>query len=129
MTLRGTIDLLVRWRDGSIDVIDYKRARAASVDAHALQLDAYALAARSLFPGTTRIRTGIVFLGGAGEEPVWRRAETSIDAEADVAQRIASLGAQLVEARWSERFPRAPVTICRTIRCGYVRHCHPEDVS
>ena len=124
VTLRGTIDLLVRWRDGAVDVIDYKRARAASVDAHALQLDAYALAARALFPATTRLRAGVLFLGGAAEEPVWRDA---VDPDPDVAGRLASLGARLVEARWSERFPREPLATCRKIRCGYVRYCHPDS--
>ncbi len=127
VTLRGAIDLVVRWRDGSVDALDYKRARAASPEAHALELDAYALAARSLFPGTSRIRTGIVFLAGGGEEPVWRSTDSrAVETDEAIAARIASLGARLVEARWTERFPRAPIATCRAIRCGYVRHCYPD---
>ena len=123
VTLRGTIDLLVRWRDGTVDVVDYKRARVPSVAPHAFQLDAYTLAARALFPGAPRIRAGIVFLGGGAEEPVWREGG---EAGAGVAEQLAALGARLVDARWGERFPRAPLATCRTIRCGYVRHCHPD---
>ncbi|HEY2518064.1 MAG TPA: UvrD-helicase domain-containing protein, partial [Polyangiaceae bacterium] len=123
ITLRGAIDLLVRWRDGSIDVLDYKRARGASAAPHAFQLDAYALAARGLARGVTRVRAGIVFLGPGGGEPVWRAAG---DPEARVRERVAALGARLVEARWEERFPRAPLPTCIAIRCGYVKRCHPS---
>ncbi|MGO8998022.1 MAG: UvrD-helicase domain-containing protein [Polyangiaceae bacterium] len=135
VTLRGTIDLLVRWRDGSVDVLDYKRARDASVAAHALQLDAYVLAARALSseeggpPAEPRravkIRAGIVFLGAEGGEPVWREGGDARDVDA----RLASLAARVVEARWTERFPRAPIATCRSIRCGYVAVCHPEGAG
>ena len=125
VTVRGTIDLLVRWRDGSVDVIDYKRARGAAVLPHAFQLDAYALAARALVPDAAKIRAGIVFLGAGAGEPAWL-ATTESSAGARVEERLASLGARLVDARWSERFPRVAIATCREIRCGYVRHCHPE---
>ncbi len=124
ITLRGAIDLLVRWKDGSIDVIDYKRARTPSVDAHALELEAFALAARSRFPAASRVRAGVVFLAGGGEDPVWRGSGPS--GEEGFAAQIASLGARLVEARWADRFPRVPIAVCQAIRCGYVALCHPE---
>ena len=123
ITLRGAIDLLIRWRDGSIDVLDYKRARGTSAAPHAFQLDAYTLAARGLVRAVTRVRAGIVFLGAGGGEPVWRAGG---DPEARIRERVASLGARLVEARWDERFPRASLPTCIAIRCGYVRRCHPS---
>jgi ATP-dependent helicase/nuclease subunit A len=122
VTLRGTIDLLVRWRDGSLDVVDYKRARDASPDSHALQLDAYALAARAIAPEATRLRAGIVFLGGGSGEPVWR---ANVETGPEVGLRLASLAEGLVAARWSETFPRTSLATCRAIRCGYVPHCYP----
>jgi hypothetical protein len=123
VTLRGTIDLLVRWRDGTVDLVDYKRARSASAQVHGLVLDAYALAARALFPATAKLRVGVVFLRGGGEEPIWR---PEVETGPEVSARIASLGARLVEARWSERFSREPLATCARIRCGYVPHCHPD---
>jgi ATP-dependent helicase/nuclease subunit A len=126
VTLRGTIDLLVRWRDGSVDVVDYKRARDASVDSHALQLDAYALAARAIAPEATRVRAGIVFLGGGAGEPVWR---ASVETGPEVALGLASLAARLVEARWGEAFPRVPLATCKAIRCGYVPYCYPAHLA
>jgi len=123
VALRGSIDLLVRWKDGTVDVIDYKRARGPSPEPHAFQLDAYALAARAMVPNAVKIRAGIVFLGGGHGDPAW-----IVPSEPAVSRaRLAPLGARLVEARWSERFPREPITTCRAIRCGYVRHCHPDE--
>jgi ATP-dependent helicase/nuclease subunit A len=125
VALRGAIDLLVRWRDGTIDVLDYKRARGPSPEPHGFQLDAYVLAARALVPEATRVRSGIVFLGSAdpAAEPAWR----PVGDPGAIRARLAALGARLVEARWSERFPREPIATCRAIRCGYAAHCHPED--
>ena len=127
VTLRGAIDLLVRWKDGTLDAIDYKRARSAATGAHDLELDVYALAGRTLVPGASRVRTGVVFLAGGGEEPVWR-AETN-ESPDEVRARLASLGAKLVEARWTGRFVRAPLATCRAIGCGYVSLCHPDGAS
>jgi ATP-dependent helicase/nuclease subunit A len=120
--LRGTVDLLVSWPDGSVDVVDYKRARVASAEPYGLQLDAYVLAADELVPGASNVRAGLVFLGSASPEPIWRvsaRPET-------VREQLASLGARLVEARWREVFPPVERRRCDAIRCGYVGLCHPE---
>jgi len=125
LVLRGSIDLLVRWKDGTVDVIDYKRARGPSPEPHAFQLDAYALAAREIVPDAARIRAGIDFLGGGRGEPAWiAPSEPSVSRA-----RLAPLGARLVASRWSEQFPREPIATCRAIRCGYVRHCHPGEVQ
>lgn len=123
VSLRGAIDLLVRWPDGSVDVVDYKRARGPDPEAHAFQLDVYALAARELAPDAPSLRSGILFLGGDPSEPRWHEVADF----AALRTRIASLGSDVVIARWAETFARAPVTTCRKIRCGYVGLCHPED--
>ncbi len=122
LLLRGSIDLLVRWRDGSVDVIDYKRARGPSPEPHAFQLEAYVLAARAMTPEAVKIRAGIVFLGGGRGEPAWIPPSDVDSSRA----RFAPLAGRLVAARWTERFPREPIATCHAIRCGYVRHCHPE---
>ena len=128
LALRGTIDLLVVWpaENGApleIDVIDYKRARGLSAEPHAFQLGAYALAAREQFPDAAVVRAGIVFLGGEATEPSWWTLEEPTAARA----RLAKLAGRLVDARWSEAFPRVTIDRCRAIRCGYVMLCHPEE--
>jgi hypothetical protein len=123
------MDLVVVWRDGSVDVIDYKSARSGDVETYAFQLDVYALGARAIFPDAPRLRAGLVFLGGGNGEPVWR----SLPPEADVRVRLAALGDRLVDARWSESFPRVAIERCERIHCGFIGRCHstygspPED--
>ena len=122
VALRGTIDLIVRWPDGALDVIDYKRARGPSVEPHALQLSVYALAAHERFPGTS-VRAGIVFLGGTPDTPHF----ATLPKPAKVRSRLVELVAGLVKARQTERFVRVPVVQCKAIHCGYVELCHPPD--
>lgn len=120
VTLRGSMDLVVVWRDGSVDVVDYKSARGGDVDTYAFQLDVYALAARTMFPDAPRLRAGLVFLGGGSGEPVWR----PLPAESEVRARLAALGDRLVDARWSESFPRVAIDRCEVIHCGFIGRCH-----
>jgi ATP-dependent helicase/nuclease subunit A len=123
--LRGTVDLAVAWPDGSLDVIDYKRARGPSPEPYALQLDVYALAMRRVL-GAERVRTGIVFLGGSGPaEPIFRRPSTNAELEASLVRLVAGL----VRARWTGEFPRAEVSTCQRLRCGYVNLCHPKTLG
>ena len=122
VSLRGAIDLLVRWPDGAVDVVDYKRARGPDPDAHAFQLDVYALAAREIAPHATSLRSGILFLGGDPSEPKWH----PLADPAVLRARIAKLGNEVVLARWSELYVRAPIATCKKIRCGYVALCHPQ---
>jgi ATP-dependent helicase/nuclease subunit A len=125
VALRGSIDLLVTWPDGSIEVVDYKRARGPSSDPYAFQLDLYLLAARGLYPRAPRMRAGIVFLGGDAGEPVWRVARDP----ARMRAHLAELATKLVLARWTESFPRVAPPRCRAIRCGYFRSCHPGEAT
>ena len=118
LAVRGTIDLLVTWPDGSVDVIDYKRARGPSAEPYGFQLDVYALAARE--KRGAKIRAGIVFLGGDASEPHWR----SLGAAGETRERLAALGQKLVDARWTESFPRVPLPKCKSIHCGYVALCY-----
>ncbi|MBS2017615.1 MAG: UvrD-helicase domain-containing protein [Deltaproteobacteria bacterium] len=127
VVLRGSMDLVVAWEDGSIDVVDYKSARAPGAggagDAYAFQLDVYALAARAMAPSARRLRAGLVYLGGtAGAEPVWR----ALPEEGDVRARLAAMGSRLVLARWTGAFPRVELARCEAIYCGFIGRCHPS---
>jgi ATP-dependent helicase/nuclease subunit A len=124
VTLRGSMDLLVQWPDGAVDVVDYKSARggSGSADGYAFQLDVYALAARARFPGAPRVRAGLSFLGGGSGEPVWR----ALPSEREIRERISALGAELVAARWRSSFPRVAIERCEKIHCGFIGRCHPN---
>lgn len=120
LVLRGSIDLVVSWPDGSMDIIDYKSARGGGPDAYAFQLDVYTLAARAAFPAASRLRAGLVFLGSASGEPSWR----ALPDEGGVRRHLAKLGGALVEARWNETFPRVSLDRCEAIYCGFIGRCH-----
>lgn len=128
VVLRGSMDLVVVWPDGAVDVVDYKSGRrspgadpsAGAAGAYAFQLDVYALAARSLHPSAPRLRVGLVFLGGDASTPVWRQAPS----EAAFRRSLATLGERLVDARWTGHFPRVDVARCESIYCGFIGRCH-----
>lgn len=122
VTLRGAMDLVVRWPNGDVDVVDYKRSRSNDTRPHALQLDVYALYWLTN-GGGARVRAGAVFLGGdAPAEPRFRPAVTRSKAEA----HIVELGTSLLQARTARAFPRAPAKTCHAIGCGYFSLCHPR---
>ena len=123
VVLRGSMDLVVVWPDGSVDVVDYKSARGGDPEGHALQLDVYAVAARERFPNARRLRAGLVFLGGAASEPVWRALPSPEGVRAD----IAMLGGRLADARWSLSYPRVALARCEAIHCGFIGRCHPPE--
>jgi ATP-dependent exoDNAse (exonuclease V) beta subunit len=121
VTLSGVVDLVVRWKDGSVDLLDASCSRG-SVATHALRLEAHAVAARTIAPDATRVRSGLALLG-VGGEPAWLAKSAS---ELDAARaRITDLGGRVVEARWADRFAPEPIATCHAIDCGYVRFCHP----
>jgi hypothetical protein len=123
VVLRGTIDLVVEWPNGDVDVVDYKRARGPSAEPYAIQLDMYTLAVEVDARRGARIRSGIVFLGGDDAEPIWLRSPPAGPLE--VRGRAAALADALMEARWTESYARAPLERCRAIRCGYTGLCYP----
>ncbi|MCL2778634.1 MAG: UvrD-helicase domain-containing protein [Polyangiaceae bacterium] len=125
VTLQGNIDLVVKWPDGSLDVVDYKSGRnapfaSAQPNRYALQLDSYALAARTTDRSVSHVRAGLVFLGGGAAEPVW----CAVSAEKTIVDRIIGLGDALVRARHTRQFPREPLARCEAIYCGFIGRCH-----
>jgi hypothetical protein len=127
VVLRGSMDLVVVWPDGAVDVVDYKSARGGTEGAYAFQLDVYALAARAMFPGAPRLRAGLVYLGGTSScgDPSWR----VLPDESDVRVRLAAMGERLVEARWDGRFARVPLERCESIHCGFIGRCHASTAQ
>ena len=122
VTLRGSMDLVVEWPDGAVDVVDYKSARSGDPESYAFQLDVYALAARQRYPEARKLRAGLSFLGAGTGEPVWRPLAPSDEVNA----RISRLGAELVAARWRDAFPRVVIKKCESLHCGFIGRCHPR---
>jgi ATP-dependent helicase/nuclease subunit A len=119
VSVEGSIDLWIEWPDGRADALflDLEPSLPGIRTDLISMLAAWAHAARP------EVRIGIVRDSEVGgDEPVWRGP---VDAK-EMNERILAWGASLVEARWLETFPRAPLSTCRAIRCGYVSLCHPE---
>jgi ATP-dependent helicase/nuclease subunit A len=121
VTLRGAMDLVVRWPNGDVDIIDYKSARGPDERPHGLQLDVYAWAIRRE-GATGRVRSGAMFLGGEGPcEPRFRAPVAPAKLEA----RLLELGERLDVSRDAASLPRARPKTCHAIGCGYFSLCHP----
>ena len=127
VVLRGSMDLVVVWPDGTVDIVDYKSARSGADGAYAFQLDVYALAARAMFPGAPQLRAGLVYLGGVSSsgEPSWR----ALREESDVRARVGAMGDRLVKARWGGTFPRVALERCEAIHCGFIGRCHASTAQ
>jgi ATP-dependent exoDNAse (exonuclease V) beta subunit len=119
--LRGQMDLVVLAADG-ITVIDYKHARARDVD-YRFQLDAYALAARRLYPHAPVVRTGLAFLKEPDPSPRVTDAPPSEPFE----RALATLGRDLAAARAAERWDMRPLATCHRLRCGFIYRCYPTE--
>jgi ATP-dependent exoDNAse (exonuclease V) beta subunit len=117
--VRGQIDLLLLDSSG-VTVVDYKHAREGDADDYRFQLDAYALAARRLYPSAPSVSVGLAFLKETDPSPRIEPAPPSQAFEA----RLAQLGAELAAARAGGDWPGRPIGDCRAIRCGYVYRCH-----
>ena len=121
---RGSMDLVVALDgDREIEVVDYKRARGPALLPYELQLELYALAARSVFPAARSVRAGVVFLGGDPSQPVWLADVGREALELRVGETVRALS----EARWLRSFPRVALPRCEAISCGYVGRCHPKS--
>jgi ATP-dependent helicase/nuclease subunit A len=115
LVVKATLDLLVELKDGSIHVIDYKRARGGgSAQArYAPQLSLYRAVVEQHFGKTPRV--GLLHLLGDADEPDWLKPEP-IDA--------AALARAFLAARASDEWPHVPEATCRAVHCGFVTSCH-----
>lgn len=118
--LRGTIDALVRFPDGSVDVLDYKSGGGPSLEPYSVQLRIYARAAREIFPDAKLVRAFAVFLGGDAEP-------RQLEAQAFTDDEWIAAVSRLARAQAKMTFPRVEIERCRALRCGYVPRCHGDD--
>ena len=120
--LRGQMDLVVLTADG-VTVVDYKHARLGDPDDYRFQLDAYALAARRLYPAAPSVRTGLAFLKEADPSPQVATAPPSGPFEAE----LATLGRSLAAARAADDWEQRPLATCHRLRCGFIYRCYPAE--
>jgi len=121
LSLRGTIDLLVVFDDGSADVVDYKSAWRWEGADHHFQLSAYAVAARERYD-VAPVRLAVVNLSSSAEpEVVACPADSEVTGFAD---HLRTLRGRFILARTSNHFPAIERTRCEALRCGFVPHCH-----
>ena len=119
--LRGQIDLVLRGRDGSLTIVDYKTSRidASGVEEKAadyeLQLRIYALAVRDIF-GRAPGRACLHFL----HPDVVREVDVSAAALEEAEKSISSF----FEAHRTETYPQRPERHC--FSCGYLRAYCPD---
>ncbi|HMI86109.1 MAG TPA: UvrD-helicase domain-containing protein [Polyangiaceae bacterium] len=124
--LRGTIDLLVAFADGSADIVDYKSSWQGDPGAPSFQLRAYALAAHRLY-GVAPIRVGVVDLGTT--EPTPSFSSLTREALAPFEDHLASLGGPFLAARSSDHFPGVERPRCEQLGCGFLAACHGRVVE
>ena len=122
LLLRGQIDALLL-DGGAATVVDYKLSQARDTERYAAQLDAYALAASELVERALPVKSGIVFLRTKGAPFVER---TPQEAGVIRARLLAAAGA-IADGRRTGSWPRVEPARCRSIGCGFVRRCHPEE--
>ncbi len=126
LTLAGTVDLFVLGDGGAtVDVVDYKLARASrSLDAHAFQLRAYALALARRYPGA-RVRAGVVFLL-SGEDVRWLPTLDEAGL-AGVETELLGVADRFAHARATGEWPGVDEPACRAQRCGFITACHRRE--
>jgi len=123
--LRGTIDLLVQFSDGSADVVDYKSSWRGDLGDATFQLRAYALAAHRIH-GRWPVRAGLVNLGAPhGTSDSYVVANEFDRSELDGFERqLAALRGRFLLARSTGVFEAVERPRCEFLRCGFLRACH-----
>jgi ATP-dependent helicase/nuclease subunit A len=123
--LRGTIDLLVLFADGSADVIDYKSAWRGDASDPTFQLRAYALAAHRI-DGRAPVRVGVLNL--AEKEPAPSLAVVDDEALARFDAQLVALRGRFLAARTTDHFPGVARSCCEALRCGFLAACHGRSL-
>ncbi len=133
LVVRGAIDLVIRWPDGRVDVVDYKLAApSATLERHAFQLRTYALAAAR---GDVDVAAAAVHLFGDGR-PAWLAEGDAVSPtrvrleHADAfARDLASLAHRFATARHARAFDPVQRPTCERLGCGFVTACHGAGPS
>jgi RecB family exonuclease len=124
--LRGTIDLLVAFPDGSAEVVDYKSTWHAQNGDPTFALSTYALAAHRVL-GLAPIRVGVLDLGSP--EPTVSFAPFDGTALSMFEEQLAMLRGSFLAARTADHFPGVERSRCERLRCGFLAACHERHAA
>jgi len=119
--LRGAIDLLVAFPDGSADVIDYKTTWRGDEGDPSFQLRVYALAAHRVH-GRGPVRACVLNL--ASQEPAVSFTLIDSDALARLEAELAALRGRFLDARTTDHFHGVERSRCDALQCGFLVACH-----
>lgn len=118
----GSMDLVVTWPDGNLDVIDYKRSKLHSIERYRTQVALYRAAVQDAAPAA-RVRAGLWSLEDTAPHFFSEEETASASAEVD-----AVLPRFLRESHAPDT-SRQPESYCLRIRCGFRPRCHSTSGS
>ena len=124
LQLRGTIDLLVAFPDGSAEIVDYKSTWQKEDADPPFQLRAYALAVHRLH-GFSPVRVAVLNL--ASTEPAVSFVVLESEALRTFEDHLGELRAGFLSARSSDHFPGVETTRCQSLQCGFMTACHRRE--
>jgi ATP-dependent helicase/nuclease subunit A len=114
LVVKATLDLLVELQDGSLHVIDYKRARGdGNAARYEPQLSLYRSVVEQAFGKAPRV--GLLNLLGDADEPAWLSPESF---------EPAAVARAFLTARAHDAWPGVAEPRCRAVHCGFVTSCH-----
>jgi RecB family exonuclease len=119
--LRGTIDLMVAFPDGSAEIVDYKSAWQGDAAEPPFQLRAYAVAAHRLY-GFSPVRVGVLDL--SSNEPTVSFVALDRATLETFEDHLAELRAAFLLARSGDHFKGVDMARCEALRCGFIPACH-----
>ncbi|MGZ3460673.1 MAG: 3'-5' exonuclease, partial [Archangium sp.] len=122
--LEGEVDLLWETPAGEARVVVFKPGRRSprGVAAHAESLASVLLASRRLVREGVPVQVGVAFLGEEVPEPEFPASPGDMRA---IAEHLREAARALVEADVRGCWPGREPSVCQTLACGYVGHCHP----
>lgn len=117
LLITGSMDLVVTWPDGAIDVIDYKRSKLHSIERYRTQVALYREAVRHAAPGA-RVRAGLWSL-----EDRAPHFFTEPETHAAVSE-IEQVLPRFLQSSHAPDTTVQPEPYCLRIRCGFRPRCH-----
>jgi len=120
LAVRGEFDLWVERAEGATEVIVIA-PEPGGPSLYGEFLAGLAALACARMPD---VRVGILSNKIPDEEPTWYPEAATGESNA-AARRALACTRELVHARWTRSFARAPLSTCQSIGCGYVAFCHP----
>ncbi|RYG69899.1 hypothetical protein EON77_14310, partial [bacterium] len=120
--ITGSIDLVVDWPDGHVDVIDYKRSKLHSIERYRTQVALYRQALLQESP-EREVRAGLWSLEDAA--PHFFSAEETASASAE----IDTVVPQFLRESHAPDTTRQPEPYCLRIRCGFRPRCHSDGAA